>query len=195
MSEIDIQSGDLILSSGSQYSQVRIQKFLDSQWNGVSIVVPWANSDQLVLLESTQIPICEDLVSGKMLSGVQVIDLQQKLDRYPGKLTHRSLFPPLDRDRISLLAQFVKLTWGASFNDSPYYLARAFYRRNSQISTNTFFCAELVATAYQKLGIFRLPPFGRNANNYIPGDFAEEKESLDLDQRYLFKQQQSVKNV
>jgi hypothetical protein len=192
MSKIDIRAGDVILSSGSQDSQVRIQKFINSQWNGVSIVIPWTNSNRLVLLESTQIPICEDIVSGTMISGVQIVDLQQKLDRYPGKLVHRSLVPALDLDRLSLLAQFVKSTWGIPFNDSPYDAARAFYRRNSQVSINTFFCAELVATAYQQLGILMSPPHGRNANNYIPGDFSEEQELLDLDRRYLFASQHSI---
>jgi hypothetical protein len=108
MSKIDIQAGDVILSSGAQDSQVRIQKF--SPWNGASIVIPWANSDRLV----------------------------------------------------------------------------------SQVSIDTFFCAELVATAYQQLGILLPPPQGRNANNYIPGDFSEEQELLDLDRRYLFTSQQSI---
>jgi hypothetical protein len=181
MSKIDIRAGDVILSSGSQDSQVRIQKFMNSQWNGASIVIPWANSDRLVLLESVQIPICEDIISGAMISGVQVVDLHQKLDRYPGKLVHRSLVPALDLDRLNLLNQFVKSTWGTPFNDSPYYLLRAFHRRNFQLSIDTFFCAELVATAYQELGILLPPPQGRNANNYIPGDFSEEQELLDLD--------------
>jgi hypothetical protein len=118
--------------------------------------------------------------------------LQQKLDRHPDKLVHRSLVPALDCDQLKLLAQFVKSTWRTPFNDSPYYLLRAFHRRNSQLSIDTFFCAELVTTAYQKLGILLPPPQGRNASNYIPGDFSEEQELLDLDRRYMFAAQQLI---
>jgi hypothetical protein len=196
MNAIDIQVGDVIISSGANDLQVRIQHFLHSQWTGVSIVIPGATSDRLTLLESTQIPICEDIISGQMISGVGIIDLQQKLDRYQGKLFHRSLVPPLDLDRINLLAQFVDLTWGKPFNDSPYYLARATYRRNSQqISTDTFFCAELVAAAYQHLGILIPPPHGRSASNYLPSNFSQIQESLDIDLRYLFAPQQSIDSL
>jgi hypothetical protein len=186
MSKIKIQAGDVVLSSGSNDFQVRVQNFLGSKWNGVSIVVRDDLSNQLVLLESTHIPICEDTISGKMISGVQVVNLNQKLDRYPGSLIHRSLFPPLDRHQISLLTKFVKSTWELPFNDSPYYAARAVYRRNSQAATNSFFCAELIAAAYQKLGILITPPYGRSANNYIPADFSEEQQLLDLHRKYLF---------
>jgi hypothetical protein len=192
MSAIDIQVGDVIISSGTNDLQVRIQHYLHSQWTGVSIVISGA-SDRLTLLESTQIPICEDIISGRKISGVGVVDLQQKLDRYQGKLFHRSLVPALDRDRLNLLAQFVDLTWGKPFNDSSYYLARAAHRRNSQPrSSDTFFCAELVATAYQYLGILIPPPYGRNASNYLPGDFSQAQESLDLDREYLFTAQRSI---
>jgi hypothetical protein len=196
MSAIDIQVGDVIISSSTNDLQVKIQRFISSQWTGVSIVIPALSGDRLTLLESTQIPICEDLISGRAISGVGVIDLQQKLDRYQGKLFHRSLIPPLDRDRINLLTGFVDLTWGKPFNDSPYYLARATYRRNShQNSLDSFFCAELVATAYQYLGILIPPPQGRSASNYLPGDFSQARESLDLDREYLFSSQHPIKSL
>jgi hypothetical protein len=196
MNAIDIQVGDVIISSSTNDLQVKIQRFISSQWTGVSIVIPAVDGDRLTLLESTQIPICEDLISGRTIGGVGVIDLQQKLDRYQGKLFHRSLIPPLDRDRINLLRQFVDLTWGKPFNHSPYYLARATYRRNSpQSSLDRFFCAELVATAYQYLGILTLPPQGRNASNYLPGDFSQAQESLNLNREYLFASQHSIESL
>jgi hypothetical protein len=188
-----IQVGDVIISASTNDLQVPIQNFLNSQWTGVSIVISGVNNDRVTLLESTQIPICEDIISGRMISGVGIVDLEQKLQRYQGQLFHRSLDPPIDRDRLTLLTQFVNLTWGKPFHDSPYYLARAFHRRNTQqVSTDTFFCAELVAAAYQHLGILIPPPYGRGASNYLPSDFSQDQELLDLDREYLFMPQHSI---
>jgi hypothetical protein len=40
---------------------------------------------------------------------------------------------------------------------------------------SSLFCSELVAEAYQKMGLLREPPKGLPSNEYTPKDFSEKK--------------------
>jgi hypothetical protein len=109
---------------------------------------------------------------------------------YQGIVAGRSLWPALTSSQEERLSDFAESSWGTPFNDSAYYAVRAARRRNTLVDTSGFFCSELVATAYQRLGVLASPPVGRTANNYIPPDFAEEREDLCVSGEYRFVGQQ-----
>jgi hypothetical protein len=76
---------------------------------------------------------------------------------------------------VALLA-FVEEVHGQPFNDSKWVAVRAFRRRNRPGNGSSFFCSELVAEAYQRLGLLLKPPSGMSSNNYIPADFCSTYE-------------------
>jgi hypothetical protein len=99
----------------------------------------------------------------------------EKITAYGGAVAHRRLLPQLTSDQRGSLRTFADEVWGLPFNDSPYVALRAVHRRNGARPTQTsYFCSELVATAYQRFGVLRPSPEGRLASNYVPSDFSEE---------------------
>jgi hypothetical protein len=52
----------------------------------------------------------------------------------------------------------------------------------------------LVAAALQHIGVLAMPPMGRSASNYVPGDFAEASEDLGLTGEYRFLGQQTFRS-
>jgi hypothetical protein len=73
-------------------------------------------------------------------------------------------------DRLLLFALEVH---GRPFNDSRWAAIRSIRRRNPPPTCSSFFCSELAAEAYQRIGLLPAPPEGRSSNNYIPADFSE----------------------
>jgi hypothetical protein len=59
-------------------------------------------------------------------------------------------------------------------------MLRARGRRNSKWDDSAFYCCELVAAAYQAMGVLSPPPEGRVPSNYMPCDFGCAEECLDL---------------
>lgn len=188
-----MKPGDLILLSGVSSLELRLQACMASIWNQTSLVVRWPTDGGVALLEATKRPVCADLVSGHFMIGVQVVSLKEKLAAYQGIVTSRPIEPPLDDKAVLALSRFAESVWGAPFNDSPFYAVRAIRRRNSAGSQKSFFCTELVAAAYQEIGVLERPPRGRAASNYIPRDFADKSEFLCLTSRHAFGVQQTPK--
>jgi hypothetical protein len=51
-------------------------------------------------------------------------------------------------------------------------VVRALRRKNPPSDGSSFYCSELVAEAYQRVGLLPTPPLGPTSNNYIPPDFS-----------------------
>jgi len=179
-----MQPGDLLLLSGRGPLEERLQRHMQSPWNQTAIVIAW--HDGLALLESTSRPVCPDMKSGLLRTGVQVVAAGEKLRRYNGTIAHRSINPALCEAQLQLLSEFALCVWGLPFNTSPYYAARALHRRNQPGTGRTFFCTELVASAYQHIGVLLRQPEGRSESNYAPPDFAGETECLCPTAGYAF---------
>lgn len=71
-----------------------------------------------------------------------------------------------------MLIKFAREVYGLPFNNSPWEAVRARRRRNVASGWTSFFCSELVAAAYQRIGLLLPPPMGWSPNNYIPADFS-----------------------
>ena len=180
----DMRPGDVLLLSGRGVLEERLQRHLCSPWNQTAIVISW--NERIVVLESTSRPVCPDLTTGCLRTGVQVVAAEDKLERYNGKIALRQLTPSLSHRQVQLLTEFATRMWGRPFNTSPYYSARALHRRNHPGTHRRFFCTELVASAYQHIGVLDLPPNGRCESNYAPPDFAADTQSLSLKPDHSF---------
>ncbi len=114
-------------------------------------------------------------------TGVSVCDWERfmrlKWNDLYHKVEYRKLYCTRSRDFISTLEDFVKQTIGKRFKIN----ATKILRKKCESDTaevikddKTYFCSELVASAYKRLGLLDKD---LAASKYWPGDFSSEDQS------------------
>jgi hypothetical protein len=185
--------GCVLLFSGLTELERRIQQTLENFWTRCALLVVRGPSGTPVLLQATSRPILKDLVEGRLLTGVQIVGLDDVLAHFDGYVSMRAIQPELSPEQDVALQAFALAKHGIPFNMSPYYALRASRRRNQNGDGTTYYCTELVAAALQHIGVLVGPPVGRSASNYVPGDFAESSQDLCFGGDYLFDGQKVLK--
>jgi hypothetical protein len=168
--------GDVILLSGRGVLQSRLQRHMGSPWDQTGIVVDWPTQGGVAMLLATSRPVCDDLHGRKKFVGVQIVSIDALLRAYIGAVALRALRPVLTQAQRRL----------------PFYSARALHRRNAPGKGVSYYCTELIATAYQHVSVLQCTRATRSASNYVPRDFAEETESLALSEPYRFDAQKTL---
>ena len=171
---MEYKQGDLILFSGKTETHLKAQKYIGNKWSQVGILMFW--NGQLAILESTKVPICNDIEKKKLITGVQVVSFDEKISVFDGEVAIRTLKPQLCVKQEEELLKFANRVRGRPFNDSKYFMARAKERRNVQNENLSYFCSQLVAETLQELGILGKPPLGFSSGNYSPADFCSDSE-------------------
>ena len=166
-------TGDLWLFRGRSLADRAIRTFTNAPVNHVGTVV--ALDDLPPLLWHAELGrSLPDVWSGKRQRGVQLHVLADAArtweERYGQRAWLRQLEGPLGREHEDRLMQVIERFDGRSFPTSV-GLARQWltgrYRRRES-SLETVYCAELVATTYQHMGLL---PSLRPASWYDPGRF------------------------
>jgi hypothetical protein len=164
-------TGDVLLFCGSHPLHRRQQEMSGCPWAQVALVVRLPGEGELVF-EATRLSNCPDVRLGEVMAGVQQVRLSARVAAFDGAVAIRRLDPPLCPRRAARLVEFAGSVHGMPFNDSKWEAGRAWYRRNAASSGRGYFCSELVAAAYQHIGLVAPPPTGLSPNNYIPADFS-----------------------
>ena len=167
-----LSSGDVLLYHGQHPLHLRQQEVTGCLWSQVGLVLCLSANTQRHVFESTKLSLCQDVRKGIIIHGVQIVRFQDRVDSFEGEVAVRRLLPPLSTRQIFRLQAFAEEVHGRPFNDSKWVAARAFCRRNPSSDCSSFFCSELVAEAFQRIGLLPAPPAGLSANNYIPADFS-----------------------
>jgi hypothetical protein len=141
-------------------------------WSQVGLVLCFSTDTQPYVFESTKLSVSQDVRKCIVIHGVQIVRLEDRVDSFEGEVAVRRLLPTLSARQIFRLHAFAEEVHGRPFNDSKWVTARAFCRRNAPSDCSSFFCSELVAAAFQRIGLLLAPPDGLSANNYIPADFS-----------------------
>lgn len=186
-----LKPGCVVLFSGLTDLEYRIQATLRNRWTRCAIIVPGLDGSP-VLLQSTSRPIAGDVITGELLTGVQMVSIREVLTRFEGEIGFRPVAPPLSSAQNCVLAEFARKKLGLPFNYSPYYALRAARRRNRDGDGTKYYCTELVAATLQHVGVLAEPPSGRSASNHVPGDFAAPSEDLSLNGGYMLLPQATV---
>jgi hypothetical protein len=165
-------TGDVWLFRGRSLADRAIQTFTNSPVNHVGIVV--ALDDLPPLLWHAEIGrSLPDVWTGKRQRGVQLHLLDQAvttwIERYRQRAFVRQLEGTIERDHEDRLLEIIDRLDGRPFPTTPGLAAQWLngrLRRSS--SLETIYCAELVATKYQHMGLL---PRRRPASWYDPGRF------------------------
>jgi hypothetical protein len=166
-------TGDIWLFRGRSLADRAIQTFTNSPVNHVGMVV--AIDDLPPLLWHAELGrSLPDVWTGKRQRGVQLHVLRDAVttwsERYRQRAWMRHLDPAVERNHEDRLMEVVARFDGRPFPTPP-GLARTWAvarLRRRETSLETVYCAELVATTYQHMGLL---PKKRPASWYDPGRF------------------------
>jgi len=172
-----LKIGDIVLFSGESGE---VQLFTNSKWSHVGVVFKEAtDSSDVVLLEATP------------AHGVHLVSLKEKVDDYDGDISFRHLNVKRTSSMKRALINLYRELRGRAYESRDYQGAREL--SNAAIDTldknggqtlnhedlSKVFCSELVAEAYQRMGLLSSNDPLYPSNEFTPKDFSEEKE-LDL---------------
>ena len=168
----ELGTGDLVLFRGATVFSRLIQRATRSTWSHVAMVIRLPEYDYLALYESCGLGGLPDMMSGEPRRGVQLVPLSQRVRAYSGAIAVRRLEGVTlgQAERGALMALRRELR-GRTYERSVTSLVRAAY--DGLAGTNaedlsSLFCSELVAEAYQRLGLLGA---GVPSSEYTPGDF------------------------
>jgi len=169
-----INTGDIVLFAGKSGVSAGIKLLTNSNWSHVGMAVRLKDWDIVMLWESTTLDDIKDIEDNVEKRGVQLVPLSRRVAKYKGDIAIRKLEEvtiteqmnadlgklrselrnrPYEADKIELLKSVYDGPWGANTED-----------------LSGLFCSELVAEAYQCLGLL---PEEIPSNEYTPKDFSE----------------------
>jgi hypothetical protein len=166
-------TGDVWLFRGRSFADLAIRTVTNSPVNHVGMVV--AIDDLPPLLWHAELGrSLPDVWTGERQRGVQLHLLRDAVvtwsERYAQRAWMRQLEGPIERRHEDRLMEVIARFDGRPFPTTPglarQWLTGRFRRRQS--SLETIYCAELVATTFQHMGLL---PARRPASWYDPGRF------------------------
>ena len=172
MEESDFSSGDIILLSGRTPIHLRAAEVTGCAWTQVAVVYRDAVQSQPLVFQATMFPACPDVRHGSVFQGVQLVRISDLSRTFDGGIAVRKLQPALSDAQSMRYSAFVDEVYGRPFCGSKKVSVGAWRRGNKPSDGQSYFCSELVAETYQRLGLIPRPPSGRSANNFIPADFS-----------------------
>lgn len=168
----ELKTGDLVLFTGTGLVSNIIK--LSGEFTHIGMIVNFLEYDFTCLWESTTLSTLKDLESGTLIKGVQLVPLSKRISTYDGDIAIRKLIgvKPDIRTNKALL------DFRRNFNGRKYeksimdLIGSAFDIFADKVEDlSTLFCSELVAEAYQRMGLLSEDT---PSDMYSPSDFSEE---------------------
>lgn len=179
-----LKTGDIILFSGKGLISAGIMAMTRSPWSHVGMVLKLPEYDFIVIWESTTLSKAKDLRSDSFKKGVQIVPLSERFKGYDGKAAVRRLLDAdLDGSETDALMEFRKEVAGRDYEEDKLELFNSAWDGpfgGNEEDLSSLFCSELVAEAYQRMGLL---PEEKPSNEYTPADFGEKAELALLDGR------------
>jgi hypothetical protein len=157
----DVKPGDIIGFCGHNWSSNAISLGCIGSpfWSLSHVGIVGELNGELVLFESTTDDPEPCLIQGKCFNGTQAHSLAKRLELYPGKIWHYSLYRELYAFERERLNEFLRSTVGRpyDYHGAPYaggFLFSIVTGYWQEESLNTLFCSEWVAAALAVIGLF-----------------------------------------
>jgi len=171
-----LRTGDIVLFSGKGGISAGIKWATLSRWSHVGMILKLVEYDFVTVWESTTLSDVADLESKMPRKGVQLVPLSARINRYDGDIAVRRLQGvEIGADDIRKLMQLRREIAGREYERDKIELIKAAYDgpfgRNEE-DLSSVFCSELVAEAYQRLGLLAED---KPSNEYVPADFSEKR--------------------
>jgi len=170
-----LDTGDIVLFSGKGGISAGIKWFTISKWSHVGMVVRLPDWNMVLLWESTTLSNVADVIDGKAKQGVQLVALSERLRTYGGEAAIRRLSVKRTTAMNNSLMRLRQEVKGRPYEKSKVELVKAAY--DGWLGENTenlssLFCSELVAEAYQRMGLLSNSKNALPSNEFTPKDFS-----------------------
>lgn len=168
----DLKTGDIVLFSGKYPRSWVIRGLTRSPWSHVGMVYLMPEHEQVHVWESTKPPKGRN--PSELRNGVQLSLLSNRVRNYNGSLAIRRLRGvSLSSENLDDLKKLRKELDGKPYEEDLWELFSSAYEgpfgENDEEDLSSLFCSELVAEAYQCLGLLGT---GKPSNEYVPADFS-----------------------
>ena len=177
-----IKTGDIVLFSGKGGISTGIKWATSSKWSHVGMIYCIPEHNLVLLWESTTLSNIEDIDEKRAKKGVQLVPFSERLLKYNGEFAVRMLSKDLDSTQLQKLVEFRTEVRGRDYEKSEIELVKSAYDGpfgKNQEDLSSLFCSELVAEAYQRMGL--LPEAKvKPSNEYTPSDFSSQANLNDL---------------
>ena len=173
-----LHTGDIVLFSGKSGTSTGIKWMTMSNWSHAGLVVREGAGAPL-LWESTTLDDLRDRATGTFRQGVQLVSLAERVANYDGEVIARRLQGvSFSKEDLKRFAQLRKTLKGRPYEISTVETLKAAYDGpggHNEENLTSLFCSELVAEAYQSLGLLSE---AQRSNEYIPTDFSVKHYNL-----------------
>ncbi len=171
----ELKTGDLILFSGRSRISYVIRAGSMSKWSHVGLVLRVEPYDFVTLWETPGVRL-KDLDTGEYHKGVMLVPLSIRLATYDGEFGLRRLEGGvLSQNSLNELMALRKRLQKVPYEKNKWEVFRAAYDGifgDNEEDLSSLFCSELVAEAYQSLGLL---PQDLPSNEYTPADFSQNR--------------------
>lgn len=178
----ELDTGDIVLFSGSGFISKMIQVFTGSEFSHVGMVVNVKEYDMLLLFESTTLSKVKHIDTHEATQGVQLVPLSERIKCYEAdKVVFRKL-RGVERttefvEDFKLFREEVK---GRAYEQNKIELAKSAFDifKDQEEDLSSLFCSELIAEMYQRWALFawEIEQEGFVSSNEVtPADFGKVK--------------------
>ena len=175
-----LKTGDIVLFSGKGGVSEWIKWFTGSKWSHVGMVLVLKDYDSVLLWESTTLTTLKDIDTGRYVRGVQLVGLRERFETYQGNtIAIRQLNKDLSEGKKKKLGQFRSQVSGRPYEKNKLELlasATDMFSDGGKEDLSSLFCSELVAEAYQQMGLLSDARTAKPSNEFIPEDFSKEAD-------------------
>jgi hypothetical protein len=165
-----LDSGDVLLFGGDSRISGGIKRITGCRWSHVALVARPNAGGPLLLWEATLDTDLPDVVTHRVKAGVKLCLLEHWITYYAGETAIRPLQVERTEAMRTALLAFYEDARGRPYEQKRLQLLRAGLRCNWTKDLSSFFCSELVAEAYQRMGaanLVKLCPHERRSTTSV----------------------------
>ena len=154
----DLETGDIVLFHGNYFFSYIVEYFTNSVYSHVGVVLKNPNLGDatftgIYLLESER-EDTPDPENNRIKKGVQIINLEEKMKHYKGRIYVRKLHCTRDKNFYEKIIKIHSTVHNIPYDLNPLDWIKAYYKLdigNTQ-KENTYWCSALVSYVYVELG-------------------------------------------
>lgn len=179
-----LDTGDIALFAGKGLISMGLRVGSLCSWSHVAMVVRVKEPDVALLYQSTPVCKAKDFFDGTLKNGVQINIMSEAVKGYNGKVAVRHLTVERTSAMLEGLSRFRQEVKNRPYEEHIVQMVKAVWDGplgHVEEDLSSLFCSELVAEAYQRMGLLAdSEAGGKPATEYTPKNFSVEGGEAEL---------------
>lgn len=179
-----LDTGDIVLFSGKGLISMGLKIGSLCTWSHVAMVVRVKEPDVALLYQTTPVCKAKDFFEGVLKNGVQVNVMSEAVNGYNGKVAVRHLSVVRTPEMLNALSRFRQEVRNRPYEEHIIQMVKAVWDGplgHVEEDLSSLFCSELVAEAYQRMGLLPSNESGGSpCSEYTPKNFSTEGGGIEL---------------